>query len=83
MYQCVNASADINDCDTYLNLFPKGKHRSAVVAQKDEIASYNAAKNGGIKNCSAYLEKYPNGRFASEIRAKILEMYDRKILENH
>ena len=70
----VNASADINDCETYLKVFPKGKHKSAVVALKNEIASYNVAKNGGKAECNAYLQKYPNGRFVSEIRFKMDDM---------
>lgn len=71
MYQYVNASTDINDCESYFKVFPQGKHKSSVVAQKNEIASYNAAINGGKAECNAYLKKYPKGRFASEIQAKI------------
>lgn len=71
MYQYVNASTDINDCESYLKVFPQGKHKSSVVAQKNEIASYNAAINGGKADCNAYLKKYPQGRFASKIQAKL------------
>lgn len=70
-YQYVKPSAEEKDCETYLKLFPQGKHQSEVVAQKNEIASYNEAINGGKAECTAYLNQYPNGRFASKIQSKI------------
>lgn len=70
VYRYVNTSNDVNDCDTYLKSFPNGNHKADVTAQKNEIASYNAAKRGGKAECTAYLTKYPNGRFVSEIQTK-------------
>ena len=70
LYQCVSASNEEDDCNYYLKVFPNGNHKSAVTAQKNEIASYNAARSGGKAECIAYLTKYPNGRFTSEIQSK-------------
>lgn len=70
VYQYVSPSNEISDCETYLKHFPNGIHKVVVTAQKNEIASYNAAKRGGKAECTAYLTKYPNGRFTSEIQTK-------------
>lgn len=70
LYGYVSLSNNIADCDTYLMHFPNGNHSTVVTAQRNEIACFNAAQDGGKAECLAYLTKYPNGRFTSVVQAR-------------